>query len=233
MTVRVRSLQSGKGAAGSLQTNFSDNFNRANDNSLGPNWIRLLGGNDVAGVNGDSWATGFVQTNQCVIQGRGVNNPSATLFTTWVPVPVFNFRTFNAPRYFVQATFVAAVGIAVQIGVRMNQSHEAGPTTNPNGQDGYSMPFNGRLDKQTNGSAAATIGANTVANGTARMEVVNSGTQCTITTFVNAVQVNQVTELAAAFPIMRGWPFITMLSVGGAPPTANSLTLDDFSCGVF
>ncbi len=226
MTVRVRLLQGGRG----LQTNFSDNFNRTN-NDLGSNWLRTLGGNDS--VAPDSWATGFVQGNQCVIQGRGPNNPASTLFTTFLPVPVLNFKTFTAPRYFVQATFVSAVGIAVAIGLRFNQSHEAGPVTTTNGQDSYLVGFNGQISKQLNGGASAVIAANSVANGTARLEVVNSGTSCILTSFVNAVQVNQITELAAAFPIPRGWPGITMLSVGGAPPTNNSLVLDDFSCGVF
>jgi hypothetical protein len=229
MTVLVRMKQGGRNQ---LQINFSDNFNRAN-NDLGSNWLRTLGGNDVAGINGDSWAIGTVLTNQCKIQGFGVNNPGATLFTTFLPVPILNSRMFTYPKQFVQADFVSAVGIAVSIGCRFNQSHEAGPITNTNGQDSYLVGFNGSISKQLNGGAAVVIGANVVANGTARLEVVNSGTSCIITSFVNAVQVNQVTELAAAFPVQRGWPGITMLSVGGAPPTVNSLILDNFSCGAF
>jgi hypothetical protein len=235
MTVLVRMKQGGS----PLQVNFSDNFNRVNNNNLGSNWLRYLGGNDT--VTLEAWGIATIVGNECFIQGQGENNPNAVLKTSWLPVPVLNSRFFNAPRVFAQATFRALAGtIGASMCIRYNQSHEAGPTSTANGMDGYLATFGGaggRMEKITNGGAVTTIGANTVVNvagDVVRIEAENSGTSTIIRTFVNGgVALNTVTELAAAFPIQRGWPGIVLWTVAGAPPSGSSLTLDNFSCGVF
>lgn len=234
MTVRVRSLQGGK----PLQVNFSDNFDRANENSLGENWLRYLGGNDT--VTLESWGIADVLNNQCRIRGAGENNPNATLKTGWIPVPILNSRVFNAPRYFIECDWISFAGtISASLCLRYNQSREAGPGTQDNGMDGYYILFataGGRIDKITNGSAQVTIGANVdaMASGeTLRAEVENVGTSTIITSYVAGVQTNQVTELAAAFPIQRGWPAFVLTSVGGAPPGNSNVIWDNFRCGVF
>ena len=226
MTVRMRMLQGGRPP----QTQFSDNFTRTD---LGSNWVRLLGGNDTVTLEG--WSEGHITANQLVLQGRGENNPNANLFTGYAPLPVM-YNLFNKPRTFAQATFISASGVSGGLCLRVNQSAEAGPITTPNGFDSYMCVINGRLDKQLNGGAQATIGANTVAivaNNVLRIEAVNVGTSTTITTYVNGAQVNQVTEAAAAFPIQRGYPCFIVTSVAGAPPSLSSFVWDSFSCGVF
>jgi hypothetical protein len=218
-----------------LQTAFSDDFNRANSINIGSDWARLLGGNDS--VSPDSWATGAIETNQLAVRGRGPNNPNSTLFTGFSPFPVM-LNLFNLPKVFAQVTFGGFIGVGASGGLalRVNQSAEAGPITNNQGFDSYICVVNGRLDRQFNGGAAATIGANTVAivaGNVLRIEAENVGTSTIVTTYVNAVQVNQVTVLAAAFPIQRGYPSLLLTSVAGAPPTGNGFIWDNFSCGVF
>lgn len=231
MTVRVRNLQGGP----QLRVSFSDDFTRANNNNLGSNWLRMLGNNDSGSA--EAWSIANILTNQCQLQGQGSNNPNASLKVAWLPVPVLNTRYFNAPKTFVQATFVSFAGtFSAGLCLRNNQSHEAGPTTTPNGMDSYMCIINGRLDKITNGGALITIGAATVAivNGTVfRLEAENVGTATIITTKANGVIVNQITELAAAFPIQKGWPGLLAYAYGGAPPSGGTMLWDDFSCGVF
>ena len=226
MTVHVRMKQGGAPP----ETQFSDNFNRTD---LGSNWVRLLGGNDTVTLEG--WSEGHITANQLVLQGRGENNPNATLFTGYAPLPIM-YNIFSKPKVFAQATFISLAGASGGLCLRVNQSAEAGPITTPNGFDSYMCIVNGRLDKTLNGGAQATIGANTVAivaNNVLRIEAENVGTSTIITTYVNGAMVNQVTELAAAFPIQRGYPAFIVTGVTGAPPSLSSFVWDDFSCGVF
>lgn len=226
MSVTVQSLQGGRQS----QTQFSDNFNRA---GLGSNWVRLLGGNDTVTLEG--WSEASISANRLVLSGRGENNPNAILFTGYAPLPVM-YNLFNKPKVFAQATYISATGVSGGLCVRVNQSAEAGPITTPNGFDSYMCVVNGRLDRQFNGSAQATIGANTVAivsGNVLRIEAENVGTSTIVTTYVNAAVVNQQTILAAAFPIQRGYPAFIVTSVSGAPPSGSSFVWDDFSCGVF
>lgn len=231
MTVKVKMLQGGT----PLPTNFADDFNRVNASDPGKNWIRVLGGNDT--VTLEAWGAATIVTNRLQIAGMGENNPNAVLKTAWLPVPMMNSRVFNAPKYFVQSTYISTAGtIATGISIRNNQSREAGPVTSPNGLDSYITLVNGQLGKVVNGGAYVVIGANVVGivGGTVfRLEVENTGTSTRITCYANAVQVNQITELAAAFPIQRGWPGYFLVTVAGAPPSTGQQVWDDFSCGVF
>jgi hypothetical protein len=222
-----------------IQTAFSDDFNRANSTDLGSNWIRSFGNNTSAGGVGSSWGTAQITAgnpNRCSLIGAGPNNPTGTLYTAWLPIPVMA-SLYNQPKTFAQATFISTtVSIAAAIAVRYNEAHEAGPITTPNGCDAYVITLDGQTIRLLNGSAAVNIGPNSVpivAGNVLRLEVENTGADLILISRVNGAIVNNNTILAAATPITKGMPCFILRSVGGAPPTAQNCVFDDFSCGVF
>lgn len=221
-----------------VPTSFSDDFNRVASTDLGSNWCRLLGNNVVSGGVGPGWGTASITAaapNQCSIAGIGPNNPTGTIYTAWAPIPVMS-SLYNAGSVFAQCTFISTTAnIAAGLALRINNAHEAGPISVPNGFDVYFMGEDGQTARIINGGAIVGVGGNAVAvvaNNVLRLEAVNSGTSTILTSKVNGTIVNQNTIVAASFPIQRGYPGLLLWSIAGAPPTASIKVIDSYSCGL-
>lgn len=212
-------------------TTFSDTFNRANSDSLGSNWMRVLVNSPGGGGNGGT-AVAQVSANQALFTVIAGGAPTQLYSPAWIPMPVFS-NLFGLGGGFVQVQFQAATLASAALGLRFNQNMANG-TTQVNGSDIYMMLLigggAGRIDKIVGGGAQNTIGAGTFAIGAAdvvRFEVLTSGTTVFLQTLKNGVVQQTITDVSAT-RITNGGPCIF---VNAPNVNATSMTLDSFSCG--
>lgn len=215
-----------------LQTSFTDTFNRANSDSLGQNWMRVLV-NTPGGAGNGGTCVAQVSGNQALFTVLAGGAPSQLYNVAWIPMPVFS-NLFGLRGVFLQVTFQAATLGSAALGLRFNQNMANG-TTQVNGSDIYMMLLAGaaagRIDKIVGGGVQNTIGAGTFgalnAGDVMRFEVLTVGAAVFLQTIRNGI-IGQTISDVSATRILNGGPCIF---VNAPNVNATSMTLDSFSCG--
>jgi hypothetical protein len=213
-------------------TSFSDNFNRANANTWGANWVRMYAAIPAGGAG--AGATDSIVNNQGVMTGSGGINPVQFYTPIWVPTSLVSGPLYNSRGKFVQVTHISQAG-TIGPGLSLNYNRELlnGATTGP--FDTYIMPNNGRIDKVVGGGVQSTIGAATwvVAGGDVlRFEgLVNAaGTAITLQSIRNGVVLQTIVDTNPG-AILKGFVGPIIYSMAGTP-TLDNWIIDDFSCGI-
>ena len=235
MTVRVRSLQGGK----SLRLAFSDNFNRADSDSLGENWLTACW-HESGGAGADAAADAIVASGECKIRNIGADNPVGLYKMAFVPLPVY-VNLQHRPKTFVQITWqsgVAATAFLAGFGLRYNTTLQNGVGVNI--ADMYGLFFNqlgnvGDLARitgagQTTLITQAAFASTLVAGDTCRMNAEDTGASIILTVFKNGVQIGTITD-SAGNRILLGSPVMAHFDTAGIG--VKSMNFDNFSCGIF
>jgi len=213
------------------QLNFSDNFTRADKNTLGPNWLRSLFNNPGGAGNGATGAA-IISSNTATMTTVSGVAPANNYLPLWVPMPVYT-GLYNLPGVFVQCTFQSAAGAGSALVLRYNHDMNNGVTENE-GSDVYQCLLPGaaagRIDKIVGGGAPATIGAGAttlVAGDIIRMEVLTGTGLLQLRVLVNGAILQTITD-ATATRILAGVPGFMFSSISA---TGQTLVLRAFSCG--
>jgi hypothetical protein len=236
--IRFRNLQIGDSVSGSL-LQFSDNFNTPGA-SWGPNWLEVFWTTFAGAAAGAQVIDPTVNAgNQGFIQQIGGLNATAVSLVL-IPIPVFQ-NLYNQPRTFSKCTWVtSAVGnIGSQLILRFNSEQTNG--TGLGEADFYELfldqGLGGLVQRVTGASLGTTLQAatwlNPAANDVFEFRATDNGVNVTLQTFQNNILISTIVDAVGGVGgrITKGSPAFKAGTNGSA--AGSSVTIDNYSCGVF
>ncbi len=217
------------------QTQFSDNFTRADSSTLGSNWGRLLANNPTA-IGTSACFIDSISTNNMFLQGSGQLNPVVFYETGFMPMPVY-FNLYNKDRTVASITTVSlAIGGGGVIGLCCRFNTDLRTGVGARDYDAYFLDLTtgsmGAVTRFTStGSALIIAGQGWTHPGTFGIRCSGVGGTVLVETFLNGVAAASIADTNAS-RILNGSPIVLGNLIAGQSNNFQ-FRASAFSCGVF
>lgn len=220
---------------GSTLLQFQDNFVRADSNTPGRKWSRLLLNANAANGNQASCTDG-ISTNNLIIAGTGQLNPVGFNEPFFTPNEVYP-NLYTKDRTFVEVTSVSlALGGGGVIGMAVRCNTDLRTGIGAREYDNYFFDLTtgsiGAVTRFTStGSALIIAGQGWTHPNTFKMRVSGQGSSVLIETFLNGVAGATFSDTDAK-RVLTGSPGIHVFTIAGLT-SSFVFRASSFKCGVF